>query len=197
MRAVIVGGGYLSQPLYDKAKELNWPVIPTFGCSECCSQIATGTIDDRRLKLLGHLQVMQGATLQLRGESLFTAYFDGELHDPKINGWFDTGDIVQLRDGFLIPFGRADEQVKIAGEKVHLGQLRQLLADISGEKGVSLEAVPDDRLGTQIHLIAERGINVESIIDAFNQKVPGYARIAQVRLVKALSRNEMGKITLQ
>ena len=45
LRAIIVGGGALSDGLYQQAKALNWPVLPSYGLSETASQAATANIN--------------------------------------------------------------------------------------------------------------------------------------------------------
>src|SRR5712691_8408649 len=41
MRAIVVGGGALTLDLYSAAHALGWPVLPSYGMTEACSQIAT------------------------------------------------------------------------------------------------------------------------------------------------------------
>ena len=40
LRAVLVGGGALSPSLYRKARGLGWPLLPSYGLTELCSQAA-------------------------------------------------------------------------------------------------------------------------------------------------------------
>ena len=47
LRAIVVGGGAISAELYRDARALGWPVLPSYGMTECCSQIATATHDGR------------------------------------------------------------------------------------------------------------------------------------------------------
>lgn len=44
LRAVIVGGGALSEELYAAARDLGWPLLPSYGMTECCSQVATAPL---------------------------------------------------------------------------------------------------------------------------------------------------------
>jgi len=48
LRAVVVGGGALSDELYRGALELGWPLLPSYGMTECCSQVATAPLHFRR-----------------------------------------------------------------------------------------------------------------------------------------------------
>src|SRR3989338_1032576 len=136
-RAVVVGGDALSPALYEKGIQLGWPLIPTYGCTECCSQIATLTLgarhpavetDARSLAPGGHfgLKVLphwEGATdkdgaLQFRGPALLTGYAfwknGGEVtwSDPKQEGWWTSDDFGEIRDGKLIFHGRRQELFK-------------------------------------------------------------------------------------
>lgn len=194
LRAVIIGGDYLSKPLYLQARTLGWPVIPTYGCTECCSQIATGTLHDPTLRLLPHIEAKIDQTLMVRSEALLSYIFDRELIDPKQEGWFNTGDDATLEGNTLLPQGRCDDQVKIAGEKVHLGPLRQLLSDLTDAPNVTLYPAGNDRIGISLTLIGEKGVDLESLRDQFNQMVPRYAQIRAVKQVESLNRNALGKV---
>lgn len=194
LRLILIGGGYLADHLYNKAHALGWPIIPTYGCTECCSQIATGSLQDPRLCILPHIEAHQNETLQIRSQALLTAIYDGDLIDPKINGWYDTGDIVELSHNYVKPLGRKDEQFKIRGEKVLLGPLKQLLEELSGDCAVTLNAIPDERLGHKLILVAEESVDTHAILSKFNQKVPPYVRIDTISTIKNIKRNAMGKI---
>ncbi len=44
LRAVVVGGGRLSEDMYIQAIALGWPLLPSYGMTECASQIATADL---------------------------------------------------------------------------------------------------------------------------------------------------------
>ncbi len=44
LRAIVVGGAALDEKIYFKARELGWPLLPSFGMTECCSQVATASL---------------------------------------------------------------------------------------------------------------------------------------------------------
>lgn len=46
LRLVLVGGSALSSELCHKALRLGWPIIPTYGMTELCSQVATASLED-------------------------------------------------------------------------------------------------------------------------------------------------------
>ncbi|HUR79400.1 MAG TPA: AMP-binding protein, partial [Thermoanaerobaculia bacterium] len=152
LRAVVIGGGALSSSLYEQARALGWPVLPSYGMTECCSQVATATLDSPELVLLDHIEarIEDDGRLALRGAALFTGYSteDGFV-DPKIDGWFITEDVASIAGRVLRVEGRRGDFVKIGGESVDLSRLDRILADLGADAAVI--AIPDERLG---HVIA-------------------------------------------
>ncbi|GAB3938191.1 hypothetical protein GCM10027614_17780 [Micromonospora vulcania] len=56
---------------------------------------------------------------------------------------YRTGDLVrQDPDGRIVYLGRADRQVKIRGQRIELGEVEAVLADLPGVTGVAVEALP-------------------------------------------------------
>jgi len=101
IRAIIVGGGALPLDLYESARVLGWPVLPSYGMTEACSQIATAVGESAEMKLLPHVaaRVDDGERLAFRGTSLLSgyAYYDANgraaFADPKLDGWFVSQDL--------------------------------------------------------------------------------------------------------
>ncbi|HEU5163432.1 MAG TPA: AMP-binding protein, partial [Thermoanaerobaculia bacterium] len=44
LRAIVVGGGALEPRLYRDARKLGWPLLPSYGLTEACSQVATAPL---------------------------------------------------------------------------------------------------------------------------------------------------------
>lgn len=44
LRAIVVGGGALDPELYKSARALGWPLLPSYGLTECASQVATASL---------------------------------------------------------------------------------------------------------------------------------------------------------
>lgn len=195
LRAMLIGGGYLPKRIYKGARQLGWPVIPTYGCTECCSQIATGTVNDPKLKVLPHVSIKIDECLHIKSPALFTAFYDDVLCDPKQDGWYATGDLAVYDQQTLHPLGRLDEQFKVRGEKVALGPLKQILEELSPR--IALKAIEDERLGHKLILIAEKGLDGAGVLEEFNKKIPLFARVELIVYVEKLERNALGKVLLQ
>ena len=194
LRAVVVGGGALSDDLYQAARTMGWPLLPSYGMTECCSQVATATLSSPDLVLLDHIEarIEFDGRLALRSEALLTGYSsESGFIDPKIDGWFITEDLAAVDGRVLRVQGRSGDFVKIGGESVDLSRLDRILAELSTEAAVL--AVPDDRLGHVIALAVASG-DVDALANAFNARVFPFERARQVFRVAEIPRTPLGKL---
>lgn len=212
LRAIIVGGGALSETLYENAIELGWPLLPSYGLTECASQVATAPLESVRngyfphLCPLNHVQLQVDAEgiLSIKSQSLLSLYgtVDGHqiiFHDPKDNGWFKTEDRVQLTNGLEV-IGRGNQFVKIGGESTDLTRLENILEKAMLKyhvtQDLALVAVPDERLGHVVHLFAEEEALkvIPQLVNEFQQHVLPYEKIRAVHYVDRIPRSPLGKL---
>ena len=212
LRAAVIGGGALSDALGRAARALGWPALPSYGLSECCSQVATAAVESGRdewadsppLLLLPHIKARADADgrLQISSPSLLTGYglvdADGTARfvDPKEGGWFLTEDRGSVTGSVLTIAGRLGDFVKIGGESVDVARLNRLWERQNIPESV-LIAVPDPRLGAAIHLAAAGGIDCSPLmkaIDAYNAAVLPFERVQQTHRLTAIPRSPLGKL---
>lgn len=220
LRALPVGGGALSYGLYRRALELGWPVLPTYGMTEACSQIATASLESLGssfseegelpgMEVLSHLEVemLPDHRFQLRGPSLLSGYIYrksesyASFEDPKEGGWFLSPDKGELQGKHLKICGRLGDFVKIGGESVEVSRLRCILDEIHMSFGMKFDyallPVPDERLGHVIHFFSEKhSCEDESIalIEAYNSRVLAFERIRKHHRIQFIPRTELGKL---
>lgn len=213
LRAVLVGGGALDPVLYQKARSLKWPLLPSFGMTEACSQVATAELDSLKskefpiLKILPHFNYKIDAQglLGIQGASLLTGFWQSEMEVPRFhlrdpNSYFQTTDFVQeIRPGFLRPLGRETDFVKILGEGVHLGQLEErFFRGLESQLVplVALVAIPEKRKGFELILLTEvsSDLQLQEALQAWNQMCVPVERIAEIRKVAKIPRTSLGKI---
>jgi o-succinylbenzoate---CoA ligase len=200
IRAVVVGGGATPRELYDEARALGWPVLPSYGMTETSSQVATAKGDSPELLVLDHFEARteEDGRLAFKGESLLTGY--AELSEDGVprfvqvlrRGWLITNDIGELDGRVLRVFGRVGDFVKIGGESVDLQRLDGILASIAGTAAAVI-AIPDERLGHVIHLAIAAG-DAAAIEIAFNERVAPFERSRRVHRVDAIPRTDLGKL---
>lgn len=198
LRAVVIGGGALSSSLYDEARSLGWPLLPSYGMTECCSQVATAPLSPLAarpspLVLLDHIEARteDDGRLALRSEALFTGYASEEgFVDPKRDGWFITEDIATIEGRTLRVEGRRGDFVKIGGESVDLSRLDRILSELGADAAAL--AIPDERLGHVIALAIASGD--DALVEAFNARVFPFERARRVIRVPEIPRTPLGKI---
>lgn len=190
MRQILVGGGAFDPQLQAQAKAFGWPVLASYGMSECASTI---TVED---VLLQHLEAREeeDGRVALRGNSLLTAYVfaDGTVVDPKEQGWFVSEDHGEVRGRMVRIGGRATDFVKIGGESVDLKRLDAILDAVRGTVEAAIVPVSDPRLGSVIHLVSTT--DAEAVAAVFNERVMPFERIRRTHIVRAIPRSILGKL---
>ncbi len=188
LRVIVVGGGALHDEVKAQARDLGWPVEPSYGMTETGSQIATG---DGLPLLVGWEAKESDGQLAVKGEGLFKGYLiDGVFSDPKKDGWFLTQDRVQISNGKLNYLGRFDRQVKVLGELVDLEALESWWQRQLGG-AAALVTMPDQRRGVTLHLFYEAS---ECQIEKMNLSLPGPERVSSWRRLTSLPRSGLGKV---
>ena len=217
MRACIIGGGVLNQSLYFQARELGWCPLPSYGFSECASQVATASLDSLddsvfpKMKILSHIvnvELNDQRKLKVKSNSLLSYYaFVNETEfsyfDPKVEGWFQTEDVMEIGDkeDFLNPLGRLDDFIKIGGESVNVSILNELLENIklavSFTGDCALFPFPDTRLGHVIHLVVSEDVDeliLKLVIAEYHKSTLPFEKIRKVHCLKQIPRTELKKL---
>ncbi len=220
LRAVVVGGGTLDAVLGQRARELGWPVLASYGMTETASQVATQGLAEVAepfdvacgLPLVPSWEVRcdvgDPAAVRVRGGALFSGYLANrgghwrfEEAALEEGGWFDTGDVGSMNGaGRLRVQGRRARVVKVLGELVDLDRLEGIARELAGATlggEVAVMAKPDERAGHRVVLITGTGISEaegEALSAAFNAEVAPFERVSEVTRVAKLPRGALGKI---
>lgn len=215
MRAIVIGGGELSSDLYTEARALGWPLLPSYGLTECGSQVATASIasltrpEFPRLELLKHIEarINSEGFLEIRSPALLTGYgieTDSgiEFVDPKREGWLTTEDLGEIEGRAFVPRGRKGSFVKISGESVDFSRLEILLEELRQKTGARADAaiflMPDERMGHRVHLAwsgsQDLGDWVAQLRARFDSQVLPIERIVSTRHVSQIPRSPLGKL---
>jgi len=108
-------------------------------------------------RLEPHPGAALGGRLWVRGPNVMLGYLlaerPGELVPPP-DGWYDTGDIVELDgDGFLRILGRAKRFAKVGGEMVSLAAVEDLAGRVWPDHQHAVVSLPDPRKGERLVLV--------------------------------------------
>ncbi|HUQ18271.1 MAG TPA: fatty acid--CoA ligase family protein [Gemmatimonadaceae bacterium] len=107
--------------------------------------------------------------MKIGGEGIETRIVDKVLHirsanrmlgylnapSPFIDGWYDTGDIVEEEDGFIKVVGRAKEVINVGGLKILPGEVERIALLYPGVLRAKAHGVTNPITGQHIELIAE------------------------------------------
>ncbi|MNJ92729.1 2-succinylbenzoate--CoA ligase [compost metagenome] len=213
LRAVVVGGGSLDTDLYQRARALGWPLLPSYGMTETCSQIATATLDSLKnfefpdVTLLSHAEARTNSDgfLEVSTTSLFTCYAqnaqDLKSWDPKKDSWFTTEDKGEVQNRSLIISGRSKDYVKIGGEGTNVARLRTVLEQTARELNaewpmkITLLDVPSERLGAEVQMVSTLdSTSSELLAQKYGERVLPFEKIRKINYLKDIPRSDLGKI---
>ncbi len=208
IRALIVGGGRLDDCLYEQALAYGWPLVETYGMTESCSQIATSDVCERSLRLLPGWQtkVTAGGQLCIKGGALLSAYVTCResvcrMHDPKVDGWFETGDLVNIDANRLLVKGRLGRCVKVLGELVNLDDIEHQILELGEASavslyshGVSVIALEDARKGCKLILCVQQDGEYSALLESYHGICHPAERIDEVLVTEEIPRGPLGKV---
>lgn len=203
LRAVVVGGARLEPELFRRARDLDWPLLKSYGMTECGSQIATGTfVEPDVLRPLSHVEVRSSdGILELRSRALMSAKIEvsGTIIRLTDGEWFQTSDRGEVIDIAGQPalkiHGRVGDVVKILGELVDVARLNDILHSVLAEtaanrigRGLKLKTESDLRTGASLTLLYGRDLGlseseVDGLVARYNERVAPFERVTSRREV--------------
>jgi acyl-CoA synthetase (AMP-forming)/AMP-acid ligase II len=88
----------------------------------------------------------------VKGPLLMAGYYDGPERTAASmqDGWFETGDVGKLEDGFLTITGRKKDLIIRGGENVPVAKLEDRLQDHPAVAAVAVVGIPDERLQERV-----------------------------------------------
>ena len=165
LRALALGGAMLPRPLLEQATDaFGIEIARVYGSSEASS--ATGSVpeDDREHRLADDGVLMPGTEVRigsanspqeglLRGPCVMLGYVDPDDDAAAFeDGWFRTGDLVEVHDGRLAVVGRLKEVVNRNGLKISLTEIDAALAAMPDLDDYACFAAADPDTGERLAL---------------------------------------------
>ena len=164
LRAVLVGGGPCPAELLTEGRRGGWPLLPTYGLTEACSQVATVAPGEEPVgcgRPLGGVEVqVREGEIHLRGATLFDGYVESGQVVPSLDegGWFATGDLGELDgQGNLHVFGRRDDIIVTGGENVAPAEVEAVLRGCDGVAQALVVGVPHPVWGAVVGALLVAG----------------------------------------
>jgi acyl-CoA synthetase (AMP-forming)/AMP-acid ligase II len=178
LRTVALGGAMLPLPLLEQATdEFGIEIVRVYGSSEAPNTTGSLLEDDRATRLADDGAFMPGTEVRvgsrehrneglLRGPALFLGYVDPRDNDSAFEeGWFRTGDAVEVDDGRLTVIGRLKDVVNRNGLKIALTEIDQALTSLPGVSECASFAVVDDHTGERLAVAVRPKAGVEADLE--------------------------------
>lgn len=150
---VLLGGSAIPLPLALQAKERGIETWLGYGMTEAASTVTVKVVDGQSGvgKVLSHRQLkLVNQRIYIAGETLAKGQFvKGKLQAFDNDGWFDSGDLGEWRQGELHILGRADNQFISGGENIHCEEIEQVLIQHQDIDLVFVVAVKDSEFGAR------------------------------------------------
>ncbi len=191
-----------SYSLNEKTKEkLNFlPIYECYGTSEigCVTHLF---IKDKHFKSVG--KPLEGVKIKIKnGEILvkspwkFLEYFNmpQTTQESFEDGFFKTGDLGEIIDGYLYYKGRKKELIKTGGISVYPIDIEKVLKEVNGVKEVAVVGVRDSYFGEAIIVVVVGDVKKSELMKTANKHLAPYQRPLFYDIVEKLPKNEMGKL---
>jgi len=142
------------------------------------------------------------AEIQVRGPTVFQEYWRRPevTEESFVDGWFRTGDVAVLEDGYYRILGRLSvDIIKSGGYKLSALEIEDTLRQHPAVRECAVVGVADDHWGEAVAVAAEIVEGAELELDALREwaadKLSKYKLPRVLRVVPELPRNAMGKVT--
>ena len=197
LRLVVIGGDRLRNDLWQKARELGWPLITSYGMTETAGMIATSSLESPLLIPLPDWNLSQNTDglLTITGPGLFKGTLSREKLSPASSP-FTTTDLVEITDNQLLIKGRADDQIKVLGELLDLQRLRKDLEQLLPDVNTTIIADTDERRGHRIFPVIEGPLNQKQrkAILEWEATLPPFCQLEQPLFIPNWPRTSLGKV---
>jgi malonyl-CoA/methylmalonyl-CoA synthetase len=152
--------------------------------------------EENQVVLPGH-----AGEIQVKGHSVFKEYWGKPEATAKTfteDGWFKTGDIAVIEDGYFRILGRDSiDIIKSGGYKISALEIEEVLRQYPGIKDVGVVGVPDEEWGEIVvaALVLENPIDTKTLNTWLRERMPAYKTPRTYKIIEDLPRNAMGKVT--
>jgi o-succinylbenzoate---CoA ligase len=189
LRAVVLGGAGADRALLARARDAGWPVAPTYGLTQACSQVTVaepGDVDTAGAPLPG-----VRVTIAADGEIL--------VEGPTVagGGTLRTGDLGRLDDrGRLIVTGRKADTIVTGGENVAPAEVEAVLLEHPAVADAGVFGRPDPRWGEAVtaRVVLRAAASPDELRAWCTARLAGFKVPKAIETADALPRTASGKL---
>ena len=220
MRLNVSGSAACPVKVFNQWQELTGQVLlERYGMTEVGMAISNPYNGERRAGFVG--QALPGVTVQLfdeddrpvfeeatpgeirmQGENVFREYWNNEKATAESfkDGWFCSGDIAVIEDGYIRIMGRSSvDIIKSGGYKLSALEIEGVLLTHDDINEVAVIGVPDDTWGEAVAAVVSlrdgASLDIAELKLWCDGKMSAYKIPKKIKVLDALPRNAMGKVT--
>ena len=185
VRGILLGGGPIPADLLDWAVAVELPVMPTYGMTETCSQIATAAPGETLARPLPGVELLiaEDNEILVRGPMVAT------------EGWLSTGDRGRLTDdGLLEVHGRMDDLIVTGGENVAAREVEETVRSHPAVVDAAVLGIEDAEWGRAIWAFVVGDVAEADVIEHCRGVLPGFKVPKRVVALDELPRTASGKV---
>ena len=220
MRLNISGSAACPVKLFNQWKELTGQILlERYGMTEIGMGISNPYDGERRAGAVGKpLPGVEAALfdeehnmitdeeipgeIRIKGDNVFLEYWDNPIATEESfrDGWFCTGDVAVVEDGYYRIMGRSSiDIIKSGGYKLSVLEIEGTLLLHENITEVAVIGVEDETWGESVmaFIALREGANMEyaDLKSWCEGKMSSYKIPKAIRIIDALPRNAMGKVT--
>ena len=215
IRYLVSGGAKLDPNIMDDFKVLGIKVLEGYGLTETSPIIAFTRPDDVYIGTVGktipgvEVKIADDGELLVKGRNVLKEYYnkpEATKEAKDENGWFHTGDLGKIENGYITIIGRKKEMIVLSnGKNINPIDIENEIA--KGSDLIKEIAVMEHNnhllalVYPDFKLIKERSIiNITEtlkwdIIDSYNINAPAYRKILEIKIVKdEFPKTKLGKL---
>jgi len=223
-KALLLGGGPITQRLIDRSLERGIPIVSSYGMTETCAQIAANPMLQPRgiytpKKSAGSLfkpniiqirdsesgSVMpanEHGEIWLKGPQVIDEYNNPELTSRSFDadGWFKTGDVGHInRKGQLFLKNRRSDRIITGGENVDPVEVESALTHIKGIAEAAVLGIPDAEWGQKVVALvvpqsSGKTLSDDEIFVPLKKQLSGFKIPKEIRYIDSLPKTPLGKL---
>jgi O-succinylbenzoic acid--CoA ligase len=196
-KSVLVGGAALDPQLRKEACAAGIKVIESYGMTETCG----GCVYDGNALPGTKILIAETDLIWISTSSLATTYLnDPDSWDHLIeDGYFQTSDKGEFRDGKLFVMGRSDDVIITGGENISLAVVEKVIRNTFSGVECAAFAIADTQWGQVIHLAIAGSIQPDKseINEALSSQISVAAKIKEFLYIDELPLTALDKVDRQ
>ena len=217
LRLTVSGSAALSVSLFDRWEGITGHrMLERYGMTETGMILSNPLEEDRRKGTAG--QPLPGVSVRLvddemddvdegfsgevlvKGDGVFSQYWGRVIDSEEVfhDGWFRTGDLAILEEGYYRLLGRMSQDIiKSGGHKISALEIEETVRTHPRVRDVSVVAVKDEVWGETVCaalIPADNSFDLDEFMDWTRSNLISHKRPRNVKVMNEFPRNRLGKV---